>query len=76
MWARSSPTVATGSGIVVADTAASIVVWSAAVAAVLPLVLRRFGIDPAVVSAPLITTVVDGTGLIIYFSIANWLLGL
>jgi magnesium transporter len=63
-------------GIVVAVTAASIVVWSAAVAAILPLVLRRVGIDPAVVSAPLITTVVDGTGLIIYFSVANWLLGL
>jgi magnesium transporter len=63
-------------GMVVAVTAASIVLWSAAVAAVLPLVLRRFGIDPAVVSAPLITTVVDGTGLIIYFSVANWLLGL
>ena len=62
-------------GLVVAITAASIVVWSAAVAAVLPLVLRRYGIDPTVVSAPLITTIVDGTGLIIYFSIANWLLG-
>jgi magnesium transporter len=63
-------------GVIVAITAASIVVWSAAVAAVLPLVLRRFRIDPAVVSAPLITTVVDGTGLIIYFSVANWILGL
>jgi magnesium transporter len=62
-------------GIVVAATAAAIVVWTAAVAAVLPLVLRRFGMDPAVVSAPLITTVVDGTGLIIYVSIANWVLG-
>jgi magnesium transporter len=51
------------------------VVWTAAVAALLPLVLRRLGMDPAVVSAPLITTVVDGTGLVIYFSIANWLLG-
>ena len=34
------------------------------------------GVDPAVVSAPLITTVVDGTGLIIYFSVANRFLGL
>jgi magnesium transporter len=33
-------------------------------------------IDPAVVSAPLITTLVDGTGLIIYFQIARILLGL
>ncbi len=63
-------------GLIVALTAASIVVWSAAVASMLPLVLRRIRVDPAVVSAPLITTLVDGTGLIIYFSFADWLLGL
>ena len=45
-------------------------------AAVLPLTLRRLRIDPAVVSAPLITTLVDGTGLIIYFEIAKVLLRL
>jgi magnesium transporter len=38
------------------------------------LVLRRAGVDPAVVSAPLISTLVDGTGLIIYFEIARLLL--
>ena len=43
-------------------------------AAALPLVLRRLGVDPAVVSAPLITTLVDGTGLIIYFEIARLVL--
>ena len=42
----------------------------------LPLLLRRLRIDPAVVSAPLITTLVDGTGLIIYFQIARVMLGL
>jgi magnesium transporter len=63
-------------GLVVAGTAACIVIWAAAVAAMLPLVLRRVGVDPAVVSAPLITTLVDGTGLIIYFSIADLTLGL
>ena len=61
---------------VVAITAACIVLWSSTVAAILPLVLRRVGIDPAVVSAPLITTLVDGTGLIIYFTIADRLLKL
>ena len=59
---------------VVALTILAICVWSATVAAVLPLVLRRLRIDPAVVSAPLITTLVDGTGLIIYFEIAKVLL--
>ncbi len=61
---------------VVAITAAAIVLWSAVVAAVLPLALRRLGIDPAIVSAPFITTLVDGTGLIIYFTIALRVLGL
>ena len=37
---------------------------------------RQAGIDPAVVSAPLITTLVDASGLIIYFLIARVLLGL
>ena len=59
---------------VVALTLMSICIWSATVASALPLVLRRLGVDPAVVSAPLISTLVDGTGLIIYFEIARlWL---
>jgi magnesium transporter len=59
---------------VVALTLISICVWSATVASALPLILRRLGVDPAVVSAPLISTLVDGTGLIIYFEIARlWL---
>jgi len=52
------------------------VLWAAIVAAVLPLVLRQLRVDPAVVSAPLITTLVDGTGLFLYFTIAQLLLGL
>jgi magnesium transporter len=63
-------------GIVVGVTAACIVLWAATVAAVLPLVLRRLRLDPAVISGPFITTVVDGTGLIIYFEIARRLLDL
>jgi len=58
-------------GEVVALTALCIVVWAAFVAAMLPLVLKKLRVDPAVVSAPLITTLVDGTGLIIYFNIAK-----
>jgi magnesium transporter len=63
-------------GYVVALTVLAICVWSATVAAVLPLLLRKLRIDPAVVSAPLITTLVDGTGLVIYFTIAKAVLGL
>jgi magnesium transporter len=54
----------------------AICVWAATVAAALPLILRRLGVDPAVVSAPLISTLVDGTGLIIYFEIARLVLRL
>ena len=54
----------------------AICAWAATVAAALPLILRRLGVDPAVVSAPLISTLVDGTGLIIYFEIARLVLGL
>jgi magnesium transporter len=68
--------VGTNIGLVVAITILAICLWSATVAAVLPLTLRRLRIDPAVVSAPLITTLVDGTGLIIYFEIAKVLLRL
>jgi magnesium transporter len=50
--------------------------WAAFVAGALPLVLRRLGVDPAVVSAPLISTLVDGTGLLIYFEIARVVLAL
>jgi magnesium transporter len=63
-------------GYVVALTVFSICIWSALVAAVMPLVLKKLRIDPAVVSAPMITTVVDGTGLVIYFTIAKTILGL
>ena len=63
-------------GPVVAVTAAFIVVWAALVAAILPLALRRLKIDPAVVSGPFITTLVDGTGLFMYFTIAQVMLGL
>jgi magnesium transporter len=44
--------------------------------AVLPLICKRLGIDPAVVSGPLITTVLDIASLLIYFRIATLLLGL
>lgn len=68
--------VGTDIAIVVSVTILAICVWSATVAAVLPLLLRRARIDPAVVSAPLISTLVDGTGLFIYFTIAKLVLGL
>lgn len=50
------------------------VITSAVIGAGLPLIVKRSGGDPAVVASPAITTLVDITGLLIYFSVASWLL--
>jgi magnesium transporter len=47
-----------------------IVLWGTLAGSMLPFVLRRFGFDPATSSAPFVATLVDVTGLIIYFSVA------
>jgi magnesium transporter len=61
---------------VVALTIVAICVWANVIGSLVPLVAQKLGIDPATVSAPLITTLVDATGLAIYLSIAKVLLGL
>lgn len=48
----------------------AIVVWATVVGSLVPMGAKKVGIDPAVMSAPFITTFVDATGLIIYFEIA------
>jgi len=63
-------------GSVVAVTALFIVIWASVVAAILPLILHKLKIDPAIVSGPFITTLVDGTGLMIYFTMAKIMLNL
>ncbi|MDB6169678.1 MAG: magnesium transporter [Verrucomicrobia bacterium] len=47
-----------------------IVLWGSLMGSMLPLVLKRLGFDPATSSAPFVATLVDVTGLIIYFSVA------
>ncbi len=63
-------------GLTVAATLIAIVTISSFIGAILPMAAKRWGVDPAVISAPLITTVVDTSGLIIYFFLARWILGL
>jgi magnesium transporter len=60
--------------LVVALSIVAICTWANTIGAVIPLVAQRVKIDPALVSAPLITTLVDATGLVIYFVIAKMLL--
>ncbi len=48
-----------------------IVIWSTTIGGTLPLLAKRLGIDPAVMSAPFISTFVDATGMIIYFEVVR-----
>ncbi|HET7230966.1 MAG TPA: magnesium transporter [Longimicrobium sp.] len=59
----------------VALSLVGIVLWGTVTGSALPLMLRRLGLDPANSSAPFVATLVDVTGLIIYFTIARLLLG-
>jgi magnesium transporter len=54
----------------VAFTLVGIVLWGTLMGSIIPMILNKMGRDPAVSSAPFIATLVDVTGLIIYFSIA------
>ncbi|MCX7972137.1 MAG: magnesium transporter [bacterium] len=51
-----------------------IVIWATTVGSTLPIIAKKLKIDPAVMSAPFITTFVDTTGLIIYFTVAKIIL--
>jgi magnesium transporter len=46
-----------------------VVLWGSLIGSILPFILRRLGFDPATSSAPFVATLVDVTGLVIYFSI-------
>jgi magnesium transporter len=63
-------------GFIISLAIAMQVMTSAIVGAGLPLLVRRLGGDPAVAASPAITTTVDITGLLIYFTIASYALGL
>jgi len=47
-----------------------VVLWGTLAGSMLPIVLKKFGADPATSSAPFVATLVDVTGLVIYFSVA------
>ena len=62
-------------GIIVGLSMVAIVLVANIMGTLLPFLLTRFNIDPAVASSPLITTIVDATGLVIYFTIASLIIG-
>ena len=51
-----------------------VVLWGNTIGSLFPLILKRLGLDPAVSSAPFVATLVDITGLLIYFSVASFML--
>ena len=62
-------------GIVVAMTVAMVVTLGTCSGAMLPIIFRKLGMDPALMSNPLIAALVDILGVVIYYSIAIMLLG-
>ena len=58
----------------VAFSLIGVVLFGTIAGSMLPFVLRRLGLDPASASAPFVATLVDVTGLVIYFTVASFIL--
>lgn len=61
-------------GLTIGSSVAFVVLWGTIMGSMMPLLLKKAGADPAASSAPFIATLVDVTGLVIYFSIAALML--
>jgi len=62
-------------GLTVGISVVLIAVWATTIGSIMPLAAQAVKIDPAVISAPLVTTLVDTSGLLIYFVVAGVVLG-
>ena len=58
-------------GLTVAISLIGVVLWGTLAGSMLPFLLRRLGFDPASASAPFVATLVDVSGLVIYFTVAS-----
>lgn len=78
IWAQFTPEVygqyATEVAFVVGFSLIGVVLWGTISGSMLPLLLKRLGLDPATSSAPFVATLVDVTGLVIYFTLAMLIL--
>jgi magnesium transporter len=61
-------------GLTVGLALVGVVLWGSLTGSMLPFILRRVGLDPATASAPLVATMVDVTGLVLYFTVASTIL--
>lgn len=66
----------TAVALTVAVSICAIVIWANILGSVLPIIANRLRIDPTVVSGPAMSTLVDATGLFIYFTVAGIILAL
>jgi magnesium transporter len=57
-------------GLTIFFSLTGVVMWGTLSGSMLPFALRRVGLDPAAASAPFVATLVDVTGLVIYFVVA------
>ena len=62
--------------LIVSLSVVSLVIWACIAGGTLPLIISKLGIDPALVSSPLITTLIDVTGSLVYMLLAIWILQL
>jgi len=60
--------------LVVGTSLICVVLWGALIGSMLPFILRRIGVDPATSSTPVVATVVDVTGLLMYLTLATLIL--
>ena len=58
-------------GLTVAVSLLGVVLWGTLAGSMLPFVLRVLGVDPASASAPFVATLVDVSGILIYFTVAS-----
>jgi len=61
-------------GLTIALSLLGIVTFGTVAGSMLPFILRRCGLDPATASAPFVATLVDVTGIVIYFTVAKLIL--
>ncbi|MBX9692393.1 MAG: magnesium transporter, partial [Cyanobacteria bacterium] len=61
-------------GLTVGSSVVGIVLWGGVAGSILPFILKRVGFDPASASTPFVATLVDVTGVVIYFGLASWIL--
>jgi magnesium transporter len=66
--------VGTEIAIIVGVTILTVCMWANVVGSLIPIAADTLGIDPTVMSAPLIATLVDATGLLIYMTVAGFIL--